>query len=171
MFSSISAIPGVDTFADLAAIPVDLARGDYFSATLDLLGAVPFVGEIADTAKLAKVADDAVDAAKAAKKHTNHAKTLIKTTKKSSALNMIGDLPANIQKGTKSFFKGSSNNYNNYSVTKNKNNTYTVKMENPGRVPGSKAIYYKIMDSNGNTMKVYKDTFDPSGNLVHRKDK
>ncbi len=63
-----SAIPGVDTFADLAAIPVDLARGDYFSATLDLLGAVPFVGEIADTAKLAKVADDAVDAARAANK-------------------------------------------------------------------------------------------------------
>ncbi len=66
-----SAIPGVDTFADLAAIPVDLARGDYFSATLDLLGAVPFVGEIADTAKLAKVADKAVDISKATKTATN----------------------------------------------------------------------------------------------------
>ena len=43
-------------------------------------------------------------------------------------------------------------------------------MENPGRVPGSKAVYTKIIDSSGKTIKVYKDTFDPKGNLVHRKD-
>ena len=44
-------------------------------------------------------------------------------------------------------------------------------MENPGKVPGSKAVYNKVVDSNGKTIKVYKDTFDPKGNLVHRKDK
>ena len=44
-------------------------------------------------------------------------------------------------------------------------------MENPGRVPGSKAIYYKEVDSNGRTLKVYKETCNPNGNLVHRKDK
>ena len=92
-------------------------------------------------------------------------------TNKSSALKNVDKLPSNIQKSAKSFFKGSSNNYNSYSVFKNKNNTYTIKMENPGRVPGSKAVYNKIVDSEGKTIKVYKDTFDPSGNLVQRKDK
>lgn len=83
----------------------------------------------------------------------------------------VSRLPSNIQKGVKYFFKGSSNNYNKYSVTQNADGTFTVKMENPGRVPKSKAVYTKIIDSSGRTIKVYKDTFDPNGNLVHRKDK
>ncbi len=169
--TALSLVPGVDTIADLLAIPVDLARGDFTSAGLDALGVLPFVGEIADTAKLAKVADKAVDAAKVVNKATKKRKSIITATKKSSALKSVAELPSNIQKSAKSFFKGSSNNYNNYSVIKNKNNTYTIKMENPGKVPGSKAVYYKIVDSNGKTIKVYKDTFDPLGNLVHRKDK
>ena len=49
--------------------------------------------------------------------------------------------------------------------------TYTIKMKNPGRVTGLKAVYYKIIDKDGKTIRVYKDTFDPQGNLVHRKDK
>lgn len=44
-------------------------------------------------------------------------------------------------------------------------------MINPGRVPGSKAVYNKIVDSSGKTLKVFKDTFDPEGKLVHRKEK
>ena len=63
-----SLIPGLDTFTDLASIPVDLARGDLLSAGLDALGVIPIVGEVADTAKLEKTADKAVDAAKTAKK-------------------------------------------------------------------------------------------------------
>lgn len=59
-----SVIPGLDTFTNLASIPVDLARGDYISAGLSALGAVPVVGEIADTAKIAKKMDKAVDSAK-----------------------------------------------------------------------------------------------------------
>ena len=51
-----SLVPGLDTFADLAAIPVDIARGDFTSAGLDALGVIPVLGEIADTAKIAKVA-------------------------------------------------------------------------------------------------------------------
>ena len=66
-----SLIPGLDTFTDLAAIPVDLARGDYVSAGLDLLGVIPFVGEVADTAKIARVADKAADIAKVTKKISN----------------------------------------------------------------------------------------------------
>jgi hypothetical protein len=103
--------------------------------------------------------------------NTSGSKTISAATQKSVALNGVSRLPEPIQKGVKSFFKGSSNNYNNYSVVKNKNNTYTVKMENPGKVPGSKAIYYKIIDSNGKTERVYKETYDPQGNLVHRKEK
>ena len=164
-----SLIPGLDTFADLAAIPVDLMRGDFLSAGLDAFGVIPFVGEIADTSKLAEIADRALDAAKVSK--TAKSGSIIKATKKSSALKSVDKLPSSIQKSAKSFFKGSSNNYNSYSVIKNKNKTYTIKMENPGKVPGSKAVYNKIVDSDGKTIKVYKDTFDPLGNLVHRKDK
>jgi len=69
-----SLIPGVDTIADLASIPVDLIRGDYISAGLSALGAIPVVGEIADTAKLAKTADKIIDTAKAAGKAADAAK-------------------------------------------------------------------------------------------------
>lgn len=43
-----SIIPGLDTFTNIAQIPVDLLRGDFVGAGLDLVGAIPFVGEIAD---------------------------------------------------------------------------------------------------------------------------
>ena len=48
---------------------------------------------------------------------------------------------------------------------------YQIKMENPGKVPGSKAVYYKIVDPEGHTIRVYKETYDPNGNLVHVKEK
>lgn len=79
-------------------------------------------------------------------------------------------LPA-IASSAKKFFKGSSNAYNNYSITKEPDGSYHFIMEKPGNVPGSKAVYHKIVDANGKTVSVYKDTFDPQGNLVHRKDK
>ena len=75
-----SLIPGLDTFADLAAIPVDLARGDFVSAGLSALGVIPFVGEIADTAKLAKMADKAVDAAKVVNRSSKGTKLLNKVS-------------------------------------------------------------------------------------------
>lgn len=43
-----SFIPGVDTITNLIQVPVDLLRGDFVGAGLDLVGAIPFVGEIAD---------------------------------------------------------------------------------------------------------------------------
>ena len=69
-----SIVPGIDTFADLAAIPVDLLRGDFVSTGLDLIGAVPIVGEVADTAKIAKTVDKAVDARKMVNKATDFSK-------------------------------------------------------------------------------------------------
>ncbi|MBQ4517419.1 MAG: minor capsid protein [Clostridia bacterium] len=170
LLTAASLVPGLDSLTNLASIPVDLARGDFLSAGLSAIGMVPVVGEVADTAKLAKMADKVVGAAKVNKTAKN-SELIIKVTNKSSALKSVDTLPSSIQKSAKSFFKGSSNNYNSYSVIKNKNNTYTIKMENPGKVPGSKAVYNKIVNSDGKTIKVYKDTFDPSGNLVHRKDK
>ena len=58
LLAAASLIPGLDTFTNLASIPVDLLRGDYVSAGLSAIGAIPIVGEIADTAKLADKATD-----------------------------------------------------------------------------------------------------------------
>ena len=75
-----SLIPGLDTFTDLAAIPVDLLRGDFLSAGLDAFGVIPFVGEIADTSKLAKMADKALEAAKVTNRNSKGAKLLNKVS-------------------------------------------------------------------------------------------
>ncbi len=87
LLSAASLIPGIDTFTNLASIPVDLARGDYVSAGLSALGAIPVVGEIGDTAKLAKMADKTVDAAKATKKIQKTIKNpIVKANRVGSAL-------------------------------------------------------------------------------------
>ncbi|MFI2027089.1 putative T7SS-secreted protein [Streptomyces buecherae] len=44
---------------------------------------------------------------------------------------------------------------------------YTV----PGRVPGSYAVYSKVVDADGTTLETYKTTWDPNGNIVHVKPK
>ena len=41
ILTAASLIPGLDTITDLAAIPVDLLRGDLESALLDVLGVLP----------------------------------------------------------------------------------------------------------------------------------
>ena len=76
-----SLIPGLDTFTDLALLPIDLARGDLLSAGLDAFGIIPFVGEVADTAKLAKVADKTLGSAKVSGKVTDIGKLSKKTNK------------------------------------------------------------------------------------------
>lgn len=76
LLTAASLIPGIDTFADLASIPVDLARGDYISAGLSAIGVIPVIGEVGDTAKLARMADKAVDAAKVVDKASDIRKTL-----------------------------------------------------------------------------------------------
>ncbi len=68
VLTAASLIPGLDTFTNLASIPVDLMRGDYISTGLDLLGAIPFVGEIADVAKTARTADRIIDGVRTADK-------------------------------------------------------------------------------------------------------
>ena len=75
-----SLIPGVDTIADLVSIPIDLIRGDYVSAILSAIGAIPVVGEVADTAKIAKTADKIFDAAKGADNAIDAAKAIDNAT-------------------------------------------------------------------------------------------
>ena len=55
---------------------------------------------------------------------------------KSDALKSVSSLPHQVQKGAKSFFKGSSNHYNRYEVQRDGSGNFVIKMENPGRVPG-----------------------------------
>ena len=66
-----SFVPGVDTVTNFLSIPVDLARGDFLSAGLDVLGMIPVLGEVADLAKVANKVDNIADTAKAVKKTTN----------------------------------------------------------------------------------------------------
>ena len=43
--------------------------------------------------------------------------------------------------------------------------------EVPGKVPGSKAVYQKLVNAEGTTESMPKTTFDPKGAVVHVKDK
>ena len=61
--------------------------------------------------------------------NTKGSRTIHSASKKSTALASVVNLPEPIQKGVKSFFKGSSNNYTNYSITKNKERPF-IRMEN-----------------------------------------
>ena len=104
MLAAASLIPGLDTFTNLASIPVDLARGDFVSAGLSALGVVPVVGEIGDTAKLAKIADKAVDAAKVADKASDFTKFTKKLHSGRQGKHIVGH--NNYKKG-RSIFSGS----------------------------------------------------------------
>ncbi|MGN1319013.1 MAG: hypothetical protein ACI4VF_08335, partial [Lachnospirales bacterium] len=61
--------------------------------------------------------------------NTKGSKDLYTGTSKRDALENVKNLPQSIQKSVKSFFKGSSNNYNKYWVSRNSDGTYTVKMK------------------------------------------
>ena len=102
---------------------------------------------------------------------TKGGNTLYSGSSKAAALNAISSLPKDIQGSAKSYFKGGSNHYDSFSIERLSDGNYQIKMENPGRVPGSKAIYYKIVDPDGHTIRVYKETYDPDGNLIHVKEK
>lgn len=76
LLTAASLIPGLDTFTNLASIPVDLARGDFLSAGLSAIGAIPVVGEVAD---VAKYADKGIDIAKTVDKASDASKTVKKS--------------------------------------------------------------------------------------------
>ena len=104
VLTAASLIPGLDTFTNLASIPVDLARGDFLSAGLSALGVVPIVGEIGDTAKLAKITDKVVDTAKIVDKATDFTKFTKKLHLGRQGKHIVGH--NNYKKG-RSIFSGS----------------------------------------------------------------
>lgn len=94
ILTAASLIPGIDTFADLLAIPVDLARKDYLSAALDLAGAIPFIGEIADTAKTVDKTTDVIKAVKYTSPHSL-AKTHELTLSRKQFSNLVDSIKKN----------------------------------------------------------------------------
>ncbi|WP_188795400.1 RHS repeat-associated core domain-containing protein [Dyella nitratireducens] len=69
------------------------------------------------------------------------------------------------------FEKKFSANNRNVQVSNGKDGTIIMKNEVPGKVPGSKAVYEKSVDSSGKTTSATKTTYDPKGEVVHVKDK
>jgi hypothetical protein len=92
-------------------------------------------------------------------------------TTKAEALQSIGKLPLPIQETVKNALERSSHAYLDFIVKELSDGNYIFQVTKPGNVPGSKAIYYKKISSSGRTMEFFKETFDPAGNLVHRKGK
>lgn len=148
LLTTASLIPGVDTFADLAAIPVDLLRGDFLSAGLDLIGVLPFIGEVADTAKLAKMADKAIG--------------ISKTSKKASKITSVTD-------NAKSVAKKYNLGKNGYFGTKGKN-TRVFKSANP--IKTSADFYNKISKGGQRTVlsngKGVQAVFEDGSRVVYR---
>lgn len=80
-------------------------------------------------------------------------------------------LPVKIQKSFIKYVKDSTTNkYIDYSVRRH-NEGYKYQSTKLGEVPGSYAIYYKEVDKDGHTLRVYKDSYDNNGKFVHRKEK
>ena len=155
MLAAASLIPGLDTFTNLASIPVDLARGDFVSAGLSALGVVPVVGEVAD---VAKYADKGIDIAKTVDKASDTAKV----AKKASKITSVAD-------NAKSVAKKYNLGENGYFGTKGKN-TQVFKSANP--IKSSADFYNKISKggqesalSNG---KGVQAVFEDGSRVVYR---
>lgn len=74
--------------------------------------------------------------------------------------------------GIHKFFKyKTTNHYDGFYVLKQNDGSYLAVADNPGKVPGSHAVYVKEVSPTGDTTKVYKTTYDNKGNIAHTKDK
>jgi len=52
-----------------------------------------------------------------------------------------------------------------------KDGNYLFEVVSPGRVSGSKAVYQKWVNPQGDTFKMLKTTFGPDGKIIHIKPK
>ena len=104
-------------------------------------------------------------------KGTKGSGTKIYANSKAEAKEAIKSLPPKVQGAATRMIKRASDRYTSFEVKKLPNGNTLLKVENPGQVPGSKAIYYKELNPNGETIRMYKETYDPKGNLVHIKEK
>jgi len=64
-----------------------------------------------------------------------------------------------------------SNSKNTVEILRDNNGNVVFKATSPGKVPGSSAVYEKIVDRTGATTGYVKTTYDNVGNLVHAKNK
>ena len=155
-----SLIPGLDTLSNLAAIPVDLLRGDYVSAGLSAAGMIPGYGEIADTAKLARMADKAVDMAKVVDKVSDAGKvadTIIDTAK---ATDNISDAIKSADK-----INDAAKVVDNVSLPSKPAQVKHIFGNRPGHLPDTPANR-KLLTDTANTPKFYRGT-DKFGNQWH----
>jgi len=78
-----------------------------------------------------------------------------------------------VQRSVKSFLKGHPIPTKTGTIEAKAlpNEGVAVQATKAGDVPGSKAVYEKQIDSEGNTVQSTKTTYDPQGNIVHVKDK
>lgn len=97
--------------------------------------------------------------------------TILTAGNKQDAIKATNNLPSNIQSSVKSFYKGASNKYTNFAVDSIPKGNYVAQMTKPGNVPGSYATYSKVISPYGTTLDAYKNTFSPTGSLIHTKPK
>ena len=76
--------------------------------------------------------------------------------RKSGALILSRNLANQLTDSLVRSIKRSSNEYSKFTLELIRENVYLFKMVKPGDVPGSKAIYYKLLASEGNTLKALK---------------
>lgn len=96
-------------------------------------------------------------------------KGIVYAKNKEIALTQKKLLPIKIQTSYIKYVKNSTTSkYTDYRVSKIETG-YLYQSKKPGDVHGSYAVYYKEVDFNGQTIRVYKDTYDNKGVLVHRK--
>lgn len=96
----------------------------------------------------------------------------VATPNPTAKIGIAGILGAKIAANMNRFFKKiPANAKNNVETHALPNGGTAVQATSPGKVPGSKAVYEKQIDSNGTTIQTTKTTYDPEGNIVHVKDK
>lgn len=96
-------------------------------------------------------------------------KSILYAKSKETALIQKKLLPLKIRTSYIKYVKNSTTSkYIDYRVSRT-DIGYLYQSKKPGEVPGSYAVYYKEVDLNGQTIRVYKDTYDNKGILVHRK--
>ena len=97
------------------------------------------------------------------------AKIILDVDSKKAALEKLSDLPEKLRKSFKNMLGKSSHDYNKFRIYQLKDGNYLTEAVNPGRVPGSYASYYKVISAEGNTLRVFKETFAPGNIFVHSK--
>ncbi|MBP3853382.1 MAG: hypothetical protein J6D18_02305, partial [Erysipelotrichaceae bacterium] len=66
------------------------------------------------------------------------------------AINSDYNAPSKVGKHIKKFFqKSTTNHHTDFRITKNTDGTYSAISDNPGKVPGSHAVYVKTIEPNG----------------------